>query len=59
MSKQKIDLPFNKDCMSVRDLKTIAGAFQQVLRDFDNFSDEPEEFVLRVLQIRHFYNPNA
>lgn len=45
--------------MSVRDLKNAADALQQVLRDFDNFGDDPEEFTLRVLQIRDFWNPNA
>lgn len=59
MPRKPTDLPFNKDVMSVRDLKNAAGALQQVLRDLDNFGDDPEEFTLRVLQIRDFWNPNA
>lgn len=59
MPQKPIDLPFNKDSMTARDLKTAASALQQILRDFDNFGDMPEEFTLRVLQMRDSYNPNA
>lgn len=59
MPRDPIPLPFNKDAMSVRDLKAAASTLQGILRHFDNFSDDPEEFVSRVLQVRHEYNPNA
>lgn len=59
MTRKHIDITFNKDSMTVSDLKTCAGALQQILRDFDTFNDEPEEFALRVLQLRRAYNPNA
>jgi hypothetical protein len=59
MSRKPVDIPFNKDGMTVGDLKTCTSALQQVLRDFDNFGDDPEEFHTRVLQIRGSYNPNA
>ena len=36
----------------VQEAKIAAEALRGILRDFDNFSDEPEEFVSRVLQIR-------
>jgi hypothetical protein len=54
-----IALPFSKLGMTARDLMNAAGDLQGILRDFDNFSDDPEEFVLRVKQIRKNYNPNA
>jgi hypothetical protein len=57
--KTPIDLPFSKLGMTARDLMNAAGDLQGILRDFDNFSDDPEEFVLRVKQIRKNYNPNA
>ena len=58
-AKSQIGLPFNKDSMSVRDLKAAATTLQGILLDFDKFSDDPEEFASRVLQIRGAYNPNA
>ncbi len=51
-----IKLPFNKDLMTIQEVKIAAEALRRILRDFDNFSDEPEEFVTRVLQIRGNYN---
>ena len=59
MRRSPTDLPFNKDGMTARDLKDAASALQGILRDFDNFGDDPEEFTLRVRQIRDYWNPNA
>ncbi len=50
--RDPIKLPFNKDQMTLQEAKIAAEALRGILRDFDNFSDEPEEFVTRVLQIR-------
>lgn len=54
-----IDLPFNKEGMTARDLMAAASALQGILRDFDSFADDPEELVIRVLQYRSRFNPNA
>ena len=51
----QIELTFNKDCMTVSDLKKAANTLEGILEYFDEFSDNPEEFVLRVLQVRNLY----
>ena len=53
--KDKITIPFNKDSMSVGDLKKTASSLEGILEDFDRFKDDPEEFLLRVMQIRGSY----
>lgn len=53
--KDKIALPFNKDYMSVVELKKAASTLEGILEDFDKFSDDPEEFFVRVMQVRGFY----
>ena len=57
-----MELPFNKDFMTARDLKTAADTLEAILRQFDlqlnadgkeNWTPEQaEEFALRVLQVR-------
>jgi len=39
--KDKIALPFNKDYMSVVELKKAASTLEGILEDFDKFSDDP------------------
>lgn len=55
MSGKPIDLPFNPESMTVSDCKAAASTLRDILRDFDNFHDLPEEFTLRVAQIRKAY----
>jgi hypothetical protein len=50
--REPITLPFNKDSMTVRDLKLAAETLNQILIVFDDHKDDPKEFTLRVLQIR-------
>jgi hypothetical protein len=57
--RDPIPLPFNKDGMSARDLKTAANTLQGILQMYDAFKDEPEEFTLRVAQVRDAWNPFA
>lgn len=47
-----IKLPFNKDLMTLQEVKLAAEALRGILQDFDNYQNDPEEFVLRVLQQR-------
>lgn len=55
MNRNKIELTFNKDSMSVSDLKKTASCLEGILEDFDRFKNDPEEFLLRVMQVRDFY----
>lgn len=59
MPRPKTNLPFNKDGMTARDLKAAASSLQSILRAYDAFYDDPEEFTLRVAQIREGWNPNG
>jgi hypothetical protein len=34
--RRRIDLPFNKDGMAVRDLVTVADSFDSLLREFES-----------------------
>jgi hypothetical protein len=45
-------LTFNKDFMTAKDLKYAADTLHHILRAFDDHKDDPEEFALRVLQVR-------
>lgn len=55
MRKDKIRITFNKDSMTVSDLKKAVYTLDHILADYDKFSDNPEEFLLRVMQIRDSY----
>jgi hypothetical protein len=41
-----------KDAMTARDLKLAADTLHHILTAFDDHKDNPEEFALRVLQVR-------
>ena len=55
MPRERIHLKFNPDTMTVSDLKAAVGTLNSILQDFDAFSDMPEEFTNRVLQVRDAY----
>jgi hypothetical protein len=48
-------ITFNKDLMTVKDLKNCAETLDGILQSFDQFKNDPEEFLLRVMQCRDFY----
>lgn len=54
MSKA-VQITFNKDLMSVKDLKDCAGALDSVFQALDQFGNDPKEFLIRVLQYRDSY----
>lgn len=49
------EITFNKDQMTIKDLKKCAETLDGILQSFDQFKDDPEEFLLRVMQYRDFY----
>ena len=49
------EITFNKDHMTIKDLKNCAETLDGILQSFDQFKDDPEEFLLRVMQYRDFY----
>jgi hypothetical protein len=53
--KEATQITFNKDRMTVSDLKNCATTLDGILIAFDQFQDDPDEFVSRVLQYRSFY----
>ena len=50
--RQPIKLPFVKDGMTFWDIKLAADTLHHILTAFDDHQDNPEEFTLRVRQVR-------
>lgn len=53
--REKVEITFNKDHMTVKDLKTCTQALESILRDHDRFKNDPEEMNLTIKQIRDWY----
>jgi hypothetical protein len=56
--RNPVKLPFNPNMMTVQEIKLAAHTLRGLLRDFDAFKDDPEEFALRVLQVRDSFDIN-
>lgn len=52
---RRTEITFNKDHMKIKDLKNCAETLDGILQSFDQFKDDAEEFLLRVMQYRDFY----
>lgn len=54
--RNKIELPFVKSGMTVRDLEAAANTLETILEAYDKYGEsDPEEFAVRVLQYRGGY----
>jgi hypothetical protein len=47
-----IKLPFNTDLTTIQTAKIAVHTLRTILRDFDAFRGDPEEFILRVSDVR-------